>query len=116
MNIPELFSLVVQIAYDSGERNLKESHKDRCWEKDIGNGWFVAINANDHNVECSRGGSIPPYSCYGEHNGMPAFLTDAAGGTVGHLGWFEQNDELIAIEALKEYIANTKGVQCELQQ
>ena len=64
---------VLALAYHLGVRNLGEATS--CWEQQIDDRWWVAINPTRDEKATSKGGpALPPASVYVEFNGWPAGL------------------------------------------
>ena len=75
-----------------------------CWERMIGERWWVALNGHGTPARCSRGMEVPPFHAYFEHRGIPAGLITPFGGTIA-AGATVHEDDLIA-----ELRAATHGV------
>lgn len=43
-----------------------------CWEHQIDEQWWIALNAHGHPVKCSRDIEVQGFTCYVEFNGWPA--------------------------------------------
>lgn len=52
-----------------------------CWELEIDEHWWLAVNGHRQPLECSRGVAVAPFACYVEFNGFPAGIIDAGGGS-----------------------------------
>ena len=65
-----LFVLVAELAKKDGVARIDKL--DGCWERQIGEQWWIAINGHTELVDCSRGAKVPPFNCYVEFNGWPA--------------------------------------------
>ena len=52
-----------------------------CWEQQIDEQWWIAVNG--HREECltSEGTAVPGFSAYVKYNGWPAGFVDPYGGT-----------------------------------
>jgi len=81
--IPEVFDLILRLGIRDGVAPLSKTHPGRCWERDLGSGWWIALNGNEAPVKCSRSVEVPPFTIYGERNGFPALLVNPKGGSVG---------------------------------
>jgi len=97
--IPEVFDLIIRLGIRDGVAPLPKTHPGRCWERDLGSGWWIALNGNREAVKCSKGIDVPPFTVYGERNGFPALLVGPKGGSVGGPGWgdLDLEGELIGI-------------------
>lgn len=109
MNLSELFTVVCELAIKDGAAPLKEKFPGKCWEKQLNEQWFIAVNGNDAEVKCSKGVTVPPFHAYGERDGCPTFLCNPYGGTTGHIGSYEHDDESEAIEVIKRFLNTGKG-------
>ena len=54
----------------------------KCWEHQVDDTWWIAVNANKESVECSRGAMVPFGYCYVECNGWPAGMFTPTGGLI----------------------------------
>lgn len=70
-----------------------------CWEHQVDERWWIAVNGHNEPVECSRGLKIDPFDCYIEFNGWPAGSLNPAGGIIAA---GEGANEDTFIEALKQ--------------
>lgn len=96
----EAFCRVVELCEALGVRNLNQL--PGCWEHQIDDHWWVAVNALKQPVECSRGYTVQPYDCFVEYNGFPAGSFNPYGGI---LAAGEAANERTFIEAIKAAIA-----------
>lgn len=81
-----LFLKLADLALAHGVKGIK--HLPACWEVQIDERWWVAVNGHEVPVECSRAGQpVPAFSAYVEFNGWPAGVLDPFGGflAAGHL-------------------------------
>src|SRR4051812_42178304 len=53
-----------------------------CWEAKIDEQWWIAVNAHNVSVECSKGFDVQPFSAYIEYNGFPAGEVSPSGGVI----------------------------------
>lgn len=50
-----------------------------CWEEQIDDQWWIAVNGQRHPVRCSHGPEVGPFEAYLEFNGWPAGIVNALG-------------------------------------
>ena len=75
-----LFILVAKVAQKDDAAPL---HKHAgCWERQIGDHWWIAVNGHTEPKKCSKGADVPPFNCYVEFNGLPAGQFDPFGGII----------------------------------
>lgn len=55
---------------------------EECWEQQVDENWWIAVNGHKEVVECSRGIRVQPFTCYVEFNGWPAGIIHAYGGVL----------------------------------
>lgn len=89
--IATAFALVADLGYAHGARDIGK--RPGCWEHQVDNHWFVALNPHGHPT-AKVGGikpinpeyevMVPPFSVYIEFNGYPAGIIDAHGGIIAH--------------------------------
>lgn len=53
-----------------------------CWEQQIDERWWIAMNGHRAPVKCSAGAEVPPFHCYVQFNGWPAALFGPNGGVI----------------------------------
>lgn len=53
-----------------------------CWEHQVDDNWWIAINGHGDDKKCSKGPNVKPYCCYVEFNGFPAGLLNPYGGAI----------------------------------
>lgn len=87
-----LFEMICEIAIKDGVSQINKF--DGCWERQIGEHWWIAVNGHKDSVKCSRGADVPPFNCYLEFNGWPAGVFDPFGGII--CAGSEGNEEAFA--------------------
>ncbi len=80
MNIPIVFARAIEYAIDIGATNITSLLG--CWESQVDEHWWIAINGHDEKVKCSEGAEVPPFAMYVMFNGWPAGIVDAGGGMI----------------------------------
>lgn len=75
-------SLVFMLLADLGIKgDASPLHKfEHCWEKQIDERWWIAMNGHREPRKCSKGTEVQPFNCYVEYNGWPAGILDPFGG------------------------------------
>lgn len=74
------FTLIAEYAIELGARSIGQL--DGCWERQIDEHWWVAINGHAEPVICSRGAPVPELHCYIEYDGWPAGAINAFNGLI----------------------------------
>jgi len=97
-----LFVLIGQLAEKDGVMPLPEHRKHGCWERKVGNEWWIAVNPHEDIKRCSRGANVDSGYCYVEYMGFPAGLFTPWGGSIA--AGTVANEETFA-KALEEEIA-----------
>lgn len=98
-----LFALLADLGNKSGAAPITKF--EGCWEKQIDDKWWIALNGHREPVKCSHGQEVPPIHCYVEWLGWPAGLVNPFEGTlVAHPNANEDG----LIEALR-----TAGAECK---
>jgi hypothetical protein len=95
-----LFILVAKLAEKDGASPISKFHG--CWERQIGEHWWIAVNAHEHDVKCSKGIEVKPFNCYVEFNGWPAGIFDPFDGIIA--AGSAANEEIFA-QAIEAEIA-----------
>lgn len=72
---------IVRLAERLGISSLATNYVGRCWEHQVDERWWFAINPNREPVECGHGVKVLPFNIYVEFNGWPAgvFTLDGDG-------------------------------------
>jgi hypothetical protein len=78
MNVPRSFAAVAELAISLGVRGINTL--PACWEHQVDEHWWVAVNGHNKPILCSTEASVPPFSIYVVFNGWPAGIIDAHGG------------------------------------
>ncbi len=55
------------------------SQRAGCWEVDVDERWWFAVNGHITSQPCSRGPFVEPFDVYIEYNGWPAAVLDVNG-------------------------------------
>lgn len=77
-------TLAFALLADYGNRNgaAPLSKFEACWEKQIDDQWWIAMNGHLEPKKCSHGPEVKPFNCYVEFNGWPAGILDPFGGII----------------------------------
>lgn len=73
-----------------------------CWEVQIDERWWIAVNAHHEEIECSTRDKVPAFHAYIRYNGWPAGILSVSGGIIAA---GEGANEDTFIEALDARIA-----------
>lgn len=77
-----------------------------CFEAQVDDHWWIAINAHAHEMACSRGADVPPYHVYVERDDWPAGLIGPSGGLLARVGKSVEDDFIAALDAAKARVAH----------
>ena len=82
MNDPicEAFGVLAALGCAVGAERFAGSGE--CWEHQIDDQWFVAMNTSDAPIDCSHGPKVKPYHAFVEFNGFPAGSINPYGGII----------------------------------
>jgi len=75
-----------------------------CWELQIDERWWIAVNGHHDMKKCSKGADVLPFHAWIEYNGWPAGMVNPRHGVIA--AGAEAN-ETTFIEALEKRIAQT---------
>src|SRR5262245_56692440 len=93
-----LFIYLAKLAEKDGVTPLADKVKG-CWERKIGEHWWIAVNGTEKQQKCSKGIQVPGFNCYVEFNGWPAGFFDPYGGV---LASGEAANEETFVQAIEE--------------
>lgn len=96
MRIGKAFAAVVELGLALGKRNMGSD--PGCWEHQVDERWWFALNPHDDQTECSQGAKVPPFSIYVQFNGWPAGIIGVSDGVMAA---GELANEATFIEALR---------------
>ena len=80
MPVAEAFAEIAVLAQRLGVTEINKL--PGCWEHQVDEQWWIAVNGRSEAVECSRGFKIDPFDCYIEYNGWPAGSINPGGGII----------------------------------
>jgi hypothetical protein len=75
---------------------------DGCWEHQIDERWWIAMNGHKQERLTSEGDRVLPYSCFIKYNGWPAGILDFGGGIIAAGEGANENTFIAALEAAIE--------------
>lgn len=78
VKISEVYWEVMQVAERLGVKDINQLEK--CWELQVNEHWWFAVNGHRATVECSKGINVDPFRLYVEFNGWPAGILTVHGG------------------------------------
>jgi hypothetical protein len=70
-----------------------------CWEIQIDEQWFVAVNGHETELRDSKGHRVPPYHAFLEYNGWPAGVINPFAGFIAAGESANEETLIAAIEA-----------------
>lgn len=76
-----------------------------CWEHQIDEEWWVAINAHGDSHRCSTGTQVPPCMMYVQFNGWPAGFVSPRGGEFAAGSLANENSFIEAVQNAKKAVA-----------
>lgn len=100
----EIFCAIVEHAAALGVRNIGEIAG--CWEVELDDAWWFALNGHGEPTKCSKGTEVPPFTVYVEFNGWPAGLVDPHGGVLAAGDAANEDTFIAAIRAATESAAS----------
>jgi hypothetical protein len=103
MNVPRSFAAVCDLAISLGVTRINKL--PGCWEHQVDEHWWVAVNGHDKPTLCSTETSVPPFSIYVVFNGWPAGIIDAGGGCLAAGALANEETFLAAIQNAKKAVA-----------
>ena len=75
-----LFILLAKLAEKDGVAPI--NRHTGCWERQIGEHWWIAVNGHKDKISCSKGPEVEPFHCYVEFNGWPAGIFNPMNGII----------------------------------
>ena len=73
-----LFTAIMEYAEAKGVSKINAL--PGCWEVQVDEQWWFAVNGQKLPVTCSHGVEIEPFHCFVEYNGWPAGIFTPYGG------------------------------------
>jgi hypothetical protein len=96
MRTSRVFSRACELAIAMGAIGINKL--PGCYEHQVDEHWWFAINAHPESNDCSKSKGVPPMTIYLEFNGWPAGFVNSGGGRM--VGDQKREDSLIiALEA-----------------
>lgn len=92
----EVFQEIVEMSNRLGVTKINEL--PGCWEIQVDERWWLAVNGHQQSIACSKGFEVAPFAAYVEFNGWPAGEVTPVGGL---LAASSQANEANLIAALK---------------
>lgn len=100
MNVPEVLDRAAELALTLGISNICKM--EGCWEHQIDEQWWVALNGHRVTTRCSVNVEVPPFSAYFQFNDWPAGIVNAGGGCIAAGDLANENTLIAAIEVAIE--------------
>jgi hypothetical protein len=91
--ISEAYIEVVNLARAIGVTRI--DLMEGCWEHQIDDQWWIAMNGHKKPTKCSAGATVPPFEMYVQFNGWPAGVVAPNGGIIA-AGELANEDTFIA--------------------
>jgi len=91
--------LLANLAIQAGLAPLADHFPNGCWERAIGDKWWIAFNGHMTAQKNSKGQSVPPCSVYVEWLDWPAGIIDPTGGLIAAGAHANEETFAAAIEA-----------------
>jgi hypothetical protein len=107
VRLPLAFGLTAELAIKRGAHAITKL--EGCYEMQIDDTWWCAMNGHDTPTKCSHGPEVTPFGIYFERMGWPAGLVDASGGLLAN--GLETEQELV--DALKEALGDSATLLME---
>jgi hypothetical protein len=98
--VSTVFAKICDLGLALGHTSIKD--QPGCWEHQIDEHWWFAINPHDVSTECAGGTEVPPYTAYIKFCGWPFGLVCPAGGMFAKGALANENT---LIEALNKAIS-----------
>ena len=102
--VAEAFAKLGELGCALGVKNINKL--PACWEFQIDEQWWIAVNAHHEEMKCSTGDPVPSFHAYIKYNGWPAGLIYPGGGIIAA---GECANEDTFIEAIDNRIAKEKS-------
>ena len=96
--IPDAFGKIMALAFRLDIENIKDM--DGCWEHQIDEHWWIAVNGHTEDAICSHGPTVSPFHCYIEFNGWPAGLIGMKDGIIAAGAAANEATFIAAIDAV----------------
>lgn len=105
--IVEAFYAIAELAEALGVSDI--SQQPGCWEHQVDERWWFAVNAHPQDNRCSRGPEVPAFHAYVEFNGWPAGVFHPVAGGEFAAGTEANEDEFVrAAQAAIEKIRGAR--------
>jgi hypothetical protein len=94
--ISTVFAKICDLGLALGHTSIKD--QPGCWEHQIDEHWWFAINPHDVSTECTGGTEVPPYTVYIKFYDWPFGLVSPLGGMFGHGALANENTLIAALD------------------
>jgi hypothetical protein len=74
----EAFAVIAALAEALDVRAINQL--PGCWEHQVDDRWWIAVNGHAEQTSCSHGAAVPAYGAYVEFNEWPAAVFTPVGG------------------------------------
>ena len=98
--ISEVFYEIGKLATALG---IKDASKlDGCWEYEIDEQWWMAVNSHEEPVKCSKNVTVKPFHAYVTFNGWPAGVLNPYDGVIAAGDAANEGTFIAALRAAQE--------------
>lgn len=88
----EICEVILKVAELADALKVKPMNQfEGCWEYQINDNWFIAVNGHKQPTKTSKGTEVPPFNGYVEYNGWPAGIFNPFGG--GFIAGVDANED-----------------------
>jgi hypothetical protein len=94
--VTEAFGKIAKLAVLLGVKNIREL--SGCWELQIDEHWWIAVNGHREPVKNSLGDDVPPFEAYIQFNDWPAGLISPRGGIIAAGSCANENTFIDALD------------------
>lgn len=95
--VAEAFAKIADLGKSLGVKSINKL--PACWEIQIDERWWLAINGHKEEIECSTGDKAPSFHAYIRYNEWPAGLIYPGGGIIAAGECANEDTFIEAIEA-----------------
>lgn len=100
MSGPQVMEAFAKIAKLGCALGVSDIYKlPGCWELQIDDQWWIAMNGHKTPTKDSHGFEVPPFHAAVEYNGWPAGIISPAGGIIAAGSCANENTFIAALEA-----------------
>ena len=101
------FIRICDLALELGVRAI--NGLPACWEHQVDEHWFIAVNGHGEAQKTSNGNAVPPFNCYIEFSGFPAGLITPYDGIIAAGSVANEDSFIAALERATEKARKETG-------